>query len=98
MGPEGICWKFASAAAEPSSRGTFFWLKKMDFGFNLFLNVVWWELALVVLLLAAYALAPVLCVVAGGKRKVEEKCVAEQGAPRPNRRRRRGRGRGPTAG
>ena len=38
----------------------------MKIGFNLFANVVWWELALVVLLLAAYALAPVLCVVREG--------------------------------
>ena len=72
--------------------------RKMDFGFNFFLNVVWWELALVVLLPAAHALAPVLCVVAGGKRKAEEKCVAEQNVPRSNHRRGRGRGRWPLAG
>ena len=71
VGPEGNRWEFApsgTAAAEPSIRGTSSWLKKNDFGFNLCLNVVWWELAMVVLLLAAYALAPVLCVVAGAGR------------------------------
>ena len=69
--------------------------RKRDFGFNFSLNVVWWELAVVVLLLAAYALARVLCVVASGKRKVEERCAAEQNAPRGNQRRGRGRGRRP---
>ena len=100
-GPKGFVGSSLQAGPPPLSLlngGHLIGSRKMDFGFNFFLNVVWWELALVVLLLAAYALAPVLCVVAGGKRKVEEKCVAEQGAPRPNRRRGRGRGRGPIAG
>ena len=101
MGPEGFCWEFApsvASTAEPAYGGHTIGSRKMDFGFNFFLNVVWWELALVVLLLAAYALAPVLCVVASGKCKAEEKCVAEQSAPRSNQRRGRGRGRGPIAG
>ena len=79
-----------------------FWLAKKktkkEFGFNLVLNLVWWELGLVVLLLAVYALTPAVCVAAGSAdRRVVERAQG-QPAPRANFRRGRGRGRGPRAG
>ena len=101
LGPKGIVGSSLQAGPPPlslQSGGHLLGSRKMDFGFNFFVNVAWWELALVVLLLAAYALAPVLCVVAGSKRKEVEKCVAGQSAPRSSQRRGKGRGRGPIAG
>ena len=67
----------------------------MEVGFNLVLNIAWWELGLVVVLLVVYTLAPAICVAAGGFPK---KCVEEREAPTVHQGRGWGRGRGSRAG